>query len=160
MDPKLIIADEPTSALDASIQAKILRLFLDLQEERGLALLLITHDIALARKVSDRMAVMLQGTIVEEGPTSEIVNNPIHPYTKCLTEAAPTLSREINDPLETNSRAENNRETIADTQKGSSDSQQNCPFIRRCPQPLPRCFQDKPELKACSVHRVACFLKD
>ncbi|MDD4783480.1 MAG: ABC transporter ATP-binding protein [Syntrophaceticus sp.] len=156
LDPKLIIADEPTSALDASIQAKILRLFLDLQEERGLALLLITHDIALARKVSDRMAVMLQGTIVEEGPTSEIVNNPLHPYTKCLIEVAPTMSREISEPLETNSREEDH-ETETDFQKGSSDSQQNCPFIRRCPHPLPRCFQDKPELKTCSVHRVACF---
>lgn len=150
LDPKLIIADEPTSALDASIQAKILRLFLDLQEQRGLALLLITHDIALARKVSDRMAVMLRGTIVEEGPTNEVIHNPLHPYTKCLTEAAPSLSREVG----TSSGTENH-ETAA--RSGSTVSSQSCPFIKRCPQPLPQCFQEKPGLKACSVHRVACY---
>lgn len=154
LDPKLIIADEPTSALDASVQAKILRLFLDLQEQRGLALLLITHDIALARKVSDRMAVMLKGTIVEEGPTNEVVNNPLHPYTKCLIEAAPSLSREVGTSTRTENRAEN-REAAA--QLNSTISSQSCPFVKRCPQPLPRCFQEKPGLKACSVQRVACF---
>ncbi|MFY9431659.1 MAG: ABC transporter ATP-binding protein, partial [Thermacetogeniaceae bacterium] len=154
LDPKLIIADEPTSALDASVQAKILRLFLDLQEQRGLALLLITHDIALARKVSDRMAVMLKGTIVEEGPTNEIVHNPLHPYTKCLIEAAPSLSGEVGTSTRTENRAEN-REAVA--LSNTTASPQSCPFVKRCPQPLPRCFQEKPRLKACSVHRVSCF---
>lgn len=94
LNPKLLIADEPTSALDASVQAKILKLLLNLQEKRGLALLLITHDIALARKVSDRVAVMLKGCIVEEGPASEVISKPLHPYTKCLVESAPILAKE------------------------------------------------------------------
>jgi len=92
LDPKLLVADEPTSALDASVQAKILKLLLNLQEKRGLSLLFITHDIAVARKVSDKMAVMLKGKIIEEGPTSQVTNYPIHPYTEMLIEAAPDLS--------------------------------------------------------------------
>jgi peptide/nickel transport system ATP-binding protein len=92
LNPKLLIADEPTSALDASVQAKILKLLLNLQENRGLAILFITHDIAIARKVSDRMAVMLKGKIVEEGPTSEVTTSPIHPYTMKLLEVAPDLA--------------------------------------------------------------------
>ncbi|HPJ30519.1 MAG TPA: ABC transporter ATP-binding protein, partial [Methanothrix sp.] len=89
LNPKLLIADEPTSSLDASVQAKILKLLLDLQEKRGLAILFITHDIALARKVSDRMAVMLKGKIVEEGATSEVTASPVHPYTMRLLDVAP-----------------------------------------------------------------------
>ena len=92
LNPKLLIADEPTSALDASVQAKILKLLLNLQEKRGLAILFITHDIALARKVSDRMAVMLKGKIVEEGPTSDVTTCPTHPYTMKLLEVAPDLA--------------------------------------------------------------------
>jgi peptide/nickel transport system ATP-binding protein len=92
LNPKLLIADEPTSALDASVQAKILRLLLNLQEKRGLAILFITHDIALARKVSDRMAVMLDGKIVEEGLTSVVTTSPVHPYTMRLLEVAPDLA--------------------------------------------------------------------
>jgi len=92
LNPKLLIADEPTSALDASVQAKILKLLLNLQEKRGLSILFITHDIALARKVSDRMAVMLKGKIVEEGPTSDVTTCPVHPYTMKLLEVAPDLA--------------------------------------------------------------------
>jgi len=91
LNPKILIADEPTSSLDASIQAKILKLLLNLQEKRGLGILFITHNIALARKVSDRLAVMLQGRIVEEGPTSKLVSNPSELYTRNLLQTAPTL---------------------------------------------------------------------
>lgn len=84
LNPGILIADEPTSALDASVQAKILKLLMNLQEKRGLAILLITHDIALARKVSDRMAVMVKGRIIEEGNTAELVSRPKHYYTQCL----------------------------------------------------------------------------
>jgi peptide/nickel transport system ATP-binding protein len=93
LSPKLLIADEPTSALDASVQAKILKLLLNLQEKRGLAILFITHDIAIARKVSDRMAVMLKGKIVEEGLTSDVTTCPVHPYTMKLLEVAPDLAQ-------------------------------------------------------------------
>ena len=103
LDPKLLIADEPTSALDASVQAKILKLLLKIQEKRGLAILFITHDIALARKVSDRMAVMLSGKIVEVGPTGEVTTSPVHPYTMRLLEVAPDLApaRELRGAKET-----------------------------------------------------------
>ncbi|MGC9514498.1 ABC transporter ATP-binding protein [Methanocrinis sp.] len=94
LNPKLLIADEPTSALDASVQAKILKLLLNLQEKRGLSILFITHDIAIARKVSDRMTVMLKGRIVEEGATSDVTTCPVHPYTMRLLEVAPDLRPE------------------------------------------------------------------
>jgi len=88
LNPKLLVADEPTSALDASVQAKVIRLLLRLQEERGLALLLITHDLALARKVSDRIAVLHGGRIVEDGPSDRVTTSPEHPYTQALLAAA------------------------------------------------------------------------
>jgi peptide/nickel transport system ATP-binding protein len=93
LGPKLLVADEPTSALDASVQAKIIRLLLRLQEERGLGLLLITHDLALARKVSDRIAVLRNGRVVEVGPSDQITGNPVHPFTRELVSAAPQLQR-------------------------------------------------------------------
>jgi len=88
LGPKLLIADEPTSALDPSVQAKILKLLLNLQERMGLGILLVTHDIAVARKASDRIAVLLKGRIVEEGSTDEILSNASHPYTRGLIESA------------------------------------------------------------------------
>ncbi|NYT02663.1 MAG: ABC transporter ATP-binding protein [Methanosarcinales archaeon] len=93
LGPKLLIADEPTSALDASVQAKIMKLLMKLQEDMGLAMLFVTHDIALARKVSDRMAVLHRGRLVEEGPTSELVSNPAQEYTRMLLEQASDLGR-------------------------------------------------------------------
>ncbi|ADG82106.1 ABC transporter ATP-binding protein [Thermincola potens] len=89
--PKLLIADEPTSALDPSVQAKILKLLLNLQEKKGLSLLFITHDIALARKVSDRIIVLREGRVVEEGPSHRVTSMPKHPYTRSLLAAAPSL---------------------------------------------------------------------
>ena len=91
LDPVLLIADEPTAFLDASVEAKIMKLLLNLQQERGLSMLYITHNIALARKVSDRIAVMLNGRIVEEGSSSQIMTVPKHPYTRKLLETAPSL---------------------------------------------------------------------
>jgi peptide/nickel transport system ATP-binding protein len=91
LDPALLIADEPTAFLDASVQAKILKLLLNLQEQRGLSMLYITHNIAAARKVSDRIMVMLDGKIVEEGPSNEIVTAPKHAYTESLLNSASSL---------------------------------------------------------------------
>lgn len=89
LSPKLLVADEPTSALDPSIQAKIMRLLLDIQEERGLGILLITHDLALARKVSDRMAVMRGGRVIEEGLSEQVTTTPESSYTRELLSSAP-----------------------------------------------------------------------
>ncbi|MCT4634094.1 MAG: ABC transporter ATP-binding protein [Firmicutes bacterium] len=88
LEPKVLIADEPTSALDVSVQAKIMKLLLSLQEKRGLAIMFVTHDIALARKVSDSMIVIKEGQIVENGSTPVIIDAPKHPYTKTLLRAA------------------------------------------------------------------------
>ncbi|KJS79762.1 MAG: peptide ABC transporter ATPase [Peptococcaceae bacterium BICA1-8] len=88
LEPKLLIADEPTSALDASVQAKIMRLLLNLQEQKGLSLMFITHDVALARKVCDKIFVMLAGNIVEEGSVDEVITKPKHPYTRDLINSA------------------------------------------------------------------------
>jgi len=93
LDPDLLIADEPTAFLDASVEAKILKLLLNLQEHRGLSMLYITHNIAAARKVSDRIAVMLDGRIIEEGLSNEIVTAPKQIYTKRLLSSASALNR-------------------------------------------------------------------
>jgi len=92
LEPKLLIADEPTSALDASIQAKIMRLIMDLQEKRGLSILFITHDLALARKVSDRVFVLKDGQVVERGLSTQIFSLPQHPYTRKLLQATANFS--------------------------------------------------------------------
>lgn len=91
LSPKLLVADEPTSSLDPSVQAKVLRLLLDIQDERGLGILLITHDLALARKVSDRIAVLRAGRIVEIGSSDAVTGSPEDPYTRELVAAAPRL---------------------------------------------------------------------
>ncbi|MCL6635179.1 MAG: ABC transporter ATP-binding protein [Peptococcaceae bacterium] len=181
LNPKVLIADEPTSALDASVQARILRLLLNLQEKRGLALLLITHDIALARKVSDRMAVMLKGSIVEEGPAGEVTANPLHPYTRCLLQAAPSLNgrpafsgtAKKNLPKEPAIAVLPGRAELpwgagrplagyrspAITAAGSLPAgQDGCPYSPRCPQAGSRCHVEMPRLKALSAQRAACFL--
>ena len=98
LDPALVIADEPTAFLDSSIQAKILKLLLKLQDERGLSILYITHDIAAARKVSDRIAVMLDGNIIEEGPSNEIVASPKTEYTRSLLSSATVLNQITSTP--------------------------------------------------------------
>ncbi|MBW2017799.1 MAG: ABC transporter ATP-binding protein [Deltaproteobacteria bacterium] len=88
LEPSLLVADEPTSSLDPSVQAKVLKLLLDLQIERGLTLLLVTHDIGVARKICDRMGVMYRGHLVETGPAFQVLSNPSHPYTRRLIECA------------------------------------------------------------------------
>jgi peptide/nickel transport system ATP-binding protein len=91
LDPKLIVADEPVSMLDASEQAKVINLLKEIQSERGMGLLLVSHDLALVRKVADRILVMRQGEIVESGPASRVVTQPQHAYTQALLGAAPAL---------------------------------------------------------------------
>ena len=87
-EPQLLVADEPTSALDPSVQAKVLKLLLDLQIEKGLTLLLVTHDLGLARKIGDKLAVMEAGRLVEFGPAPRVLSRPAHPYTAKLVAAA------------------------------------------------------------------------
>jgi peptide/nickel transport system ATP-binding protein len=99
LDPKLIIADEPVSMLDASEQAKVINLLKETQNERGMGLLLVSHDLALVRKVADRILVMHQGEIVEGGPANRIVTRPQHEYTRALLQAAPALDWAVDNPM-------------------------------------------------------------
>jgi peptide/nickel transport system ATP-binding protein len=140
--PSLLIADEPTSSLDPSVQAKVMKMLLGLQTEKGLTMLLVTHDIGIARKVSDRIGVMLAGSIVESGPSAIIVNRPAHPYTNMLIESAKGLSPSFFQG-----------EAAGDREKGA------CPFERRCRWSSTRCRREFPEptLLGGGRHFVRCW---
>ena len=99
--PQFLIADEPTTALDVTIQAQILQLLADLRQRFGLAMLFISHDLAVVSKVADRIAVMYAGELVETGGRQEIFHSPAHPYTRGLLQAVPTLKTDRGRPLRT-----------------------------------------------------------
>jgi peptide/nickel transport system ATP-binding protein len=126
LDPILLVADEPTSALDPSVQAKVLRRLLDLQIERGLTLLFVTHNIGLARKIADRIGVMLAGHLLEIGPAHRVLAHPLHPYTRFLLQRIPDEARR----------------TKEDTRRASKTG---CPFASRCEQAATICFEDYPQ---------------
>jgi len=146
--PRLVILDEPTSALDASVQAQILRLLLELQKEYELSYMLITHNIAVAQYMSDTMAVMYAGSLVEYGPTRAVITKPRHPYTIALITSAP-----IPDP--------ERRNLLQAEIKGEVPSAINpppgCRFNPRCPYAESVCTKDIPPLAELSPgHFVAC----
>ncbi|MEV0477805.1 oligopeptide/dipeptide ABC transporter ATP-binding protein [Streptomyces prunicolor] len=151
-NPKLIVADEPVSALDVSIQAQVLNLFADLQEEFALTYVFIAHDLGVVRHVSDRIAVMYLGEIVELGETEALYKEPAHPYTQALLSAVP----DIDDGTVTDEVA---RERIVLTGEVPNpvDKPTGCPFRTRCPYARERCAVERPRLTVTASGRhTAC----
>lgn len=147
VNPKFIVADEPVSALDVSIQAQILNLLMDLKDELGLSYLFIAHDISVVRHICNRLAVMYLGKIVETGTCEEIFQNPIHPYTKLLLEAAPKLS---GDSIKNYEIPDGEMPTVLDLPKG-------CAFCNRCKYAMEICKESYPEpIEEEPGHTVTC----
>ena len=146
LNPRVVVADEPVSALDVSIQAQVLNLMMDLQEEMGLAYLFISHDLGVVRHLADEVMVMYLGRPVEHGPKDVVFTRPRHPYTRILLAATPRVNPALRG------------ERVVP--KGELPSPLNpppgCPFHKRCPYARPNCATDVPALREVDERLVAC----
>ena len=152
VEPKLIIADEPVSALDVSIQAQIINLLCDLQEKLGLSILFISHDLRVVRYISDRVAVMYLGAMVETAPTEILYDSPAHPYTKVLLAAAPSMEE---------NKADDKKAAVLGELPSPINLPKGCRFHPRCPYADDVCHTQSPELRCLAdspagAHMCAC----
>jgi oligopeptide/dipeptide ABC transporter ATP-binding protein len=152
LNPRLIVADEPVSALDVSVQAQVLNLLQELQARLGLTLIFVAHDLSVVEHISDRIAVMYVGKIVEMAPTEEILNHPLHPYTEALLSSIPPADPDIKSA----------RIRLQGEVPSPANPPQGCIFHPRCNYAKDRCGQEVPELhEAEPGHFVAChFAKE
>jgi oligopeptide/dipeptide ABC transporter ATP-binding protein len=147
--PRLIVADEPVSALDVSVQAQVINLLMDLQDETGMAYLFIAHDLAVVERIADRVAVMYLGRLAEVAPREEIFKNPLHPYTKALLQAIP-----IPDPGRTRTRT-----VLHGDLPSPANPPPGCRFQTRCPEAIDVCRRVEPPLVRVAPGRLAaCHL--
>ena len=151
LKPELVLCDEAVSALDVSIQAQILNLFKDLQDEFGLTYLFIAHDLAVIQYISTRVAVMYLGEIMEISGSADLYRNPMHPYTQALLSAAPIPDPKI--------EAKRQRIILSGDVPAPDRQRPGCPFYDRCSKHMDVCKSNKPKLKETEEgHQVACFL--
>ena len=151
LNPKFIVCDEPVSALDVSIQAQVINMFDELQDEMGLTYLFIAHDILVVRHISDRIAVMYLGKMVELADAKEIYEHPLHPYTRSLMSAVPQPDPKV-------ARA-NKRIVLTGDIPSPLNAPSGCPFRTRCPQATEACAAAMPEFKEVAPgHFAACHL--
>lgn len=148
LDPELLIADEPTTALDVLVQSQIIALLKKMQAEKGISVVLITHDLALVAQIADVIAIMYAGQIVEIGPSAEIYRNPKHPYTQALIAAVPRLHSQ--DKV---------IRFIPGTPPSLIEPKPGCRFYQRCPQAMDACKVDPPEFDTGSGY-VRCWLHE
>ncbi|WP_432563698.1 ABC transporter ATP-binding protein [Kineococcus sp. SYSU DK003] len=145
-DPVVLLADEPTTALDVTVQSQILDLFTALQDRLGTALLLVTHDVSVAADIADRVAVMYAGSIVEQGPAREVLDNPRHPYTQALLDAIPHPTSERGQ-----------LKAIPGSPPVAGAHFTGCAFVDRCPLAQDTCRTDPPALlQVAPAHQAAC----
>ncbi len=149
VEPKLIVADEPVSALDVSMQAQIINLLAKLSREMDMTLIFISHDLSVVKHISDRIAVMYLGRIVEIGPAREVFEQPRHPYTQALVSAVP-----IPDPVKEKQRK---RIILPGDPPSPMNPPAGCNFHPRCPHANDGCKQTVPQLESHEDTRVACF---
>ncbi len=153
VNPSFIVCDEPISALDVSIQAQVINLLEDLQRELQLTYLFIAHDLSVVRHISDRIAVMYLGKIVELAERTDLYENPRHPYTEALLSAVP-----VPDPVV---EAKRQRIILEGDVPNPASPPTGCNFSTRCPKAMDRCFQEEPEFRDVGGgHYAACFLNE
>lgn len=149
LNPELLIADEPTTALDVTVQAQILRLLKDLQQQNGMSVIFITHNLAVAAQVADEVLVLYAGQCMEYAPADALFKHPLHPYTQGLLGSLARVDKK-----------EEKLPAIAGNPPRPGEVLPGCPFAPRCPRALKKCFESCPPLYAKDGRQTRCFLQE